>query len=117
MPVLGPYSAPPTLAKLDQRTREARLMRRVRADLTQHCGGSPSATQRALIERAVMLTLRVAQLDARPALNPHDARTYLGWVNTLARVMQALGVGGSDTEAAEPAPPSLHEYLSQRAEA
>jgi len=61
---IGPNCRPVTLAKLDGRTREAALMRWVRADLTAHCG-SPSVVQRALIERAVILSLRCAQIDAK----------------------------------------------------
>ena len=56
---VGPYSKPATLAKLDGRTREARLMRDTRAALTRHVGGSPSATQRMLVERAATLSLHV----------------------------------------------------------
>jgi hypothetical protein len=40
-------------------------MRRVRAELITHCGGNPTAVQRALIERAAILSLRVEQLDAK----------------------------------------------------
>jgi hypothetical protein len=91
---IGPYSRPVTLAKLDGRTKEAALMRRVRAELTAHCG-SPSATQRALIERAVILSLRVAQIDAKilagEALTLHDSNFALAWNNALRRTLIALG--------------------------
>lgn len=38
--------SPPTgtLARRDGRTREARLLRAIRAELTEHVGGHPSAT-------------------------------------------------------------------------
>jgi len=43
---IGPYCGPLTLAKIDGRRREAALMRRVRAELTAHVGGTPSFPQR-----------------------------------------------------------------------
>ena len=50
------HTAPVALAKLDQRTKEARLMRETRAELAAHVGGKPSAVQAAMIERACQLT-------------------------------------------------------------
>lgn len=92
----GPYSAPSALARLDQRSREARIMAGVRADLTAHVGGKPSATQRMLIDRAARLSLQVAQLDAKMSapggLTEHDHRTYLAWSNTLTRTLRTLGL-------------------------
>jgi hypothetical protein len=43
------------LAKLDRRTREARLLAAARAKRTSHVGGAPSHVQKALIERAARL--------------------------------------------------------------
>lgn len=63
--VVGAYSRPFTLAKLDGRTREAALMRRVRAELTAYVGGSPTFPQRSLIDRAAILALRMAQIDEK----------------------------------------------------
>jgi hypothetical protein len=58
-PAIGPYSRPLALAKLDGRTREAALVRRVRAELTAHVGGNPTFPQRMLIDRAAVLALRM----------------------------------------------------------
>ncbi len=72
-------------------------MRGVRAELTAHLGGRPSATQRVLIDRAAMLTLQIAMMDARQAscgLSPRDSREYLAWTNTLTRLMRQLGMKG-----------------------
>ena len=107
---IGPYSKPHVLAKLDRRTREARHLESVRADLTAHLGGNPSATQRRLIERAAWLSLRVAMLDAAMAesgvMTDHDSRTYLAWSNSLSRVLAHLGLKGS-----EPKMPTLEEQM------
>jgi hypothetical protein len=109
------YTKPATLLKLDQRTREARLMRETRADLVKHVGGQPSATQRALIDRAVRLTLQLHLMDAKQAdapLTEHDGRTYLAWCNTLTRLMRQLGLEG-----AKASRPSLRDYLDGKAAA
>jgi hypothetical protein len=99
------------LANLDGRTREAKLLRRVKAELTAHVGGNPSATQRALIERVAMLTLRIHAMDEKCAggdMTELDTRTYLAWSNTLARTVKLLGIKG---EAAKP--PSLHDIFAK----
>ena len=62
---IGPYSTPTVLAKLDGRTREARLMQKVRDDLTGHLGGDLTAPQTALVERAAWLSLHVALMDEK----------------------------------------------------
>ena len=49
---IGPYSRPHMLAKIDGRTKEARLLEAARASLARHVGGSPNDIQRVLIERA-----------------------------------------------------------------
>ena len=84
---------------MDRRTREAKLLAEVRADLTEHVGGAPSATQRRLIERCAWLSLHVAQLDAKVAeggaMTEHDQRTYLAWNDTLTRTLRQLGLKGA----------------------
>ena len=71
-------------------------MRRVRSELTEHVGANPSPVQRALIERAVILTLKVAQLDAAiiagEAFTVHDHNYALAWNRALGRVLAALGL-------------------------
>ncbi len=108
---IGPYSRPGPLVALDLRTREARLLKRVRKDLLAHVGGSPSATERALIDRAAWLSLRVAQLDRKIAegggdFTLHDSRTYLAWSNSLTRALSQLGLKPAATA------PSLAELLT-----
>lgn len=55
------YCRPATLTKLDGRTKEGVLLRRMQVELTAHIGGKPSITQRLLIVRAAVLALRCAQ--------------------------------------------------------
>ncbi len=96
LPAVFPYSRPAALAKLDGRTKEGRLVRDTRAAMTAHIGGAPSATQRALIERAVQLTLRIATMDRKFAQTGEqtelDSRTYLAWSASLSRVLRDLGM-------------------------
>src|SRR5207253_1309538 len=84
---VGPHSRPHNLAKLDGRTKEAQLLCRVREELTQHVGGRPTAVQRALIERCVWLSLRLAMLDKKIAsgrdFTQIDSNTYLAWSNSF----------------------------------
>lgn len=113
MPAIGPYSRPRRYEKMDGRTWEAKLLMQVRSDLTAHCGGAPSATQRALIDRAAWLTLHVAQIDRRSAegraMTDHDSRTYLAWSNALARTLARIGLKSAQQA------PSLRDHLARQA--
>lgn len=118
MAALGPYSRADALAKLDGRTREARLLGKVRKDLTAHVGGKPTVTQQALIERAAMLTLHLSLLDAKALqsggeVTDHDSRQYLAWSNALTRLMKSLG-----TDKPTPPPPArtLADLIRQKPE-
>ena len=113
MTQIGPYSRPDALRKMDGRTWEAKLLKHVRAELVAHVGGTPSATQKALIDRAAWLSLHVAQIDQRTAdgrqMTEHDSRTYLAWSNSLARTLKALGLKGVAQQG-----PDLKTYLAAR---
>ena len=94
---------------MDGRTRESRLLRDIRKDLIAHCGGSPSTTQRVLIDRAAQLTLQVALMDEKQAtagLTERDGTQYLAWTNTLTRLMRQLGLKGIAQRA--PTLPEIH---------
>jgi len=108
---VGVYSCLTTLVEVDKRSREYRLMRQVRNDLTAHVGGSPNAAQRMLIERAVILSLRVALLDKKivngEILTQLDNVQYLAWSNSLVRTIARLGLD----PAAGPQP-SLEQFLT-----
>lgn len=113
---ISPNSSAATLARLDGRTREGRLMRRVRSELTAHVGGKPSATQRMLIERATTLSLYVEMLDRKMleagAQTEHDSRTYLAWSNSLTRTLRELGLQAPDL--ADPMN-RLHQHIAGKA--
>ncbi|NPD68926.1 hypothetical protein HN018_02850 [Lichenicola cladoniae] len=107
---IGPHSSAVALAKLDGRTRQGRLLRDIRADLVKHVGGSPSATERILIDQAAQLRLRLALMDAEDAgvLSERNAREYLSWSSALGRMLRQLGLKA----AAKPAP-SLDDLMTR----
>lgn len=112
MPAIGPFSRPHTLAVLDGRTKEARLLRDFRADLVRHVGGKPSATQSALITQACQLQLRIALMDRAIAgeavPSERNGREYLSWCNSLQRLLRQLGKGVAA------AAPTLADHLANR---
>lgn len=90
------HSRPEVLAKLDKRSREARVMQRVIDELTEHVGGAPSVIERRLIERAARLELFLAKIDERAGpdcvLSERDARSALAWENAYRRTLRELGI-------------------------
>ena len=109
---LAPFSRKPPLGKIDLRTRAARLMKAVRAELVAHVGGSPSAPQAAIIEQLVQLKLRLATLDRRFTesgdLTPENAQTYLALSDSHARLLEQLGQGAHG----QPVPPSKNGHTA-----
>jgi hypothetical protein len=103
------------VALLDGRSREALFMKRVRADLLAHVGGNPSAVQRALIERAVRLSLQLELMDERlthgATFKARDHNHYLAWSNALTRTLARLGI----TAAEQQKPPDVFAHLERRA--
>jgi hypothetical protein len=104
----GPYSREAAIARPRRRTRESRFLEKTREDLTAHCGGDPSTTQKLLIERIAMTLLRIELMD-RDALNDKSGvltetqtKNYLAWENTVSRMLRHLGLEKSNE--AKPAP-------------
>jgi hypothetical protein len=93
---IGPHSRLHSLQKIDGRTKSAALMRRVRAELLEHCGPHPSPVQLMLIGRACVLSLRLAQIDRKilteQPFTEIDNNQAIAWQNALTRCLVALGV-------------------------
>ncbi len=108
---IGPLSRASTLAKLDRRTKEARHVAAVIADLTKHIG-NPSATEALLIQRCAWLSLRVALFDEQIAaggdLSAHAFNAYTAWSNALVRALARLGLKGVEAK-----PPSLADIARE----
>jgi hypothetical protein len=85
-------------------------MRQIIGELTEHCGGHPSAVQRRIIQRAAVLHLRLTLLDAQTGpdgeMSEKTAREYLCWNNAYVRTLNALGLKGAARA------PSLADYLA-----
>jgi hypothetical protein len=101
------------LAKLDRRSKEARLMATARDELTRHVGGRPSAAQRIVIERACRLQLYLEVMDretlATGTMTERNSKQYLAWCNALRLCMRELGMKG---RAAPASSDGLAEYLA-----
>lgn len=93
-------------------------MKQVRAELTAAVGGNPDIIQARLIDRACILSLRCAQLDAQiiagVELGQHASNFALAWSNALRRTLVALGINPRPGEGSR-APPTLAELFSEDA--
>jgi hypothetical protein len=98
---------------IDGRSTEGRYLRDLEAQLIAHCGGSPSITQKLLIERLVRTTIQLNALDEKLAAagnwTDHDSRTHGGLINRQRLLLRELGL-----QSAPPPQESLAEYLSRR---
>jgi hypothetical protein len=107
---------PARVPSKDGRSADAVLLRRTRAAMTAHVGGKPTATQKALIDRAAMLTLHLARMDTKAMeageMSDHASRQYLAWSNTLTRTLRTLGL-----EAVPPPVKTLAQHLAEKAAA
>ncbi|MDA8253190.1 MAG: hypothetical protein M0Z28_29025 [Rhodospirillales bacterium] len=83
----------------------------MRANLTAHVGGSPSATQRVLIERAARLAAHLDKMDAEAfeagGMSEHARKQYLAFDGAMRRAMLALGMDGKPEPKA-----SLRDYIN-----
>jgi hypothetical protein len=102
--------------RLDGRTKEAQLLKTHRAELIQHCGGNPSPVQRALIEQACQIKLRLFKMDQKFAksggMTEHDTAHYLAWSNSYTRTVSRLGLTNPD-EKPDPLD-NLRRHLGRR---
>ena len=94
----GPYALRNrliSLAHIDGRTKSAFHLKQVRQMLTDDIGGNPTFIQRLLIDRAAVLSLRLALADERiveDRLVEYDHKALVAWQNALTRTLVALGV-------------------------
>jgi hypothetical protein len=113
MPRKGPHFCPDKLQIVDGRLAEAKLMARVREELSQHLGGKPNPAQKILIDRAAALSLRLHLMDREAArsggMSERNGRQYQAWSNSLTRVLNQIGF-----KAVADKPPALQDYLAAR---
>jgi hypothetical protein len=103
------------LARLDWRTREAKLLTAIRVELTQHVGSS-SAVQRALIERASRLLVCLEVMDRQAlesgGMSERNSKQYLAWCGQLRLTLREIGVKAAPTKGDAA---TLAEYLTSKA--
>ena len=113
---VGPHSQARIIRSVDGRSVEGRMLRAIRNKLVSHVGGKPTAVQSILIDRAAILSLRIALMDAheKPGgpISEKNAREYLCWSNALVRLLRELGL-----ESAPARVPTIAEVFAQRSAA
>jgi len=115
------YSRAKTVGRVDQRTRQAKLMRRVRDELTAHLGGAPTNIQKLMIERCVWLSLRLGMFDEMIAKGEeftiHDSNYYIAWSNSLVRTLGKLGINEQPASVTAPSKHSAIKHIMAEANA
>jgi hypothetical protein len=110
IPKVSHRSAPFPLMKRDRRRRESQLLEREYHQLVAQLGGTATPAQQALCERAAMLRVHLAQLDARAFAGggiPEDELERYGVLtSTLMRVLSRLGLKPAATK-----PQTALDYL------
>jgi hypothetical protein len=85
-----------TVRRLDGRTREARRIKTISADLAAHLGGPERVNpQRLMIERIAVDLMRLEKLDAKAAIGTfteHDGRVGHAMRNSIRLALRDLGV-------------------------
>jgi hypothetical protein len=97
---VGPYSRKLQRGAIgdcvDGRSAEGRFIRDLERQLIEHVGGSPSVTQRLLIDRVIKIRLQLDALDDKLAAGnwtPHDQRTYGALLNGHRLTLRELSLG------------------------
>lgn len=70
-------------------------MAAIRRDLTEHVGGSPSATEKLLIDRLARIALRLELFERKFTdgdVTDHDGRTYGALQNAFRLMIRELGL-------------------------
>jgi len=94
---------------LDQRSKLARAMRAVKADLTMAVGNDPSPQRRMLIDRCIYKLFRLTLFEAATLAGEKGAdEHYLAWANSLRLDLLALGL-----DHMKPKTPDLAAYHSR----
>jgi hypothetical protein len=100
---------------IDGRSRAARYLKAVEADLVEHVGGKPTMTQRIAIHRIARLMLRLELIDEgltkAGGLTAHDGRLYNALQNSLRIALRELG---QTNKRADKTTPSLKAYVAGR---
>jgi hypothetical protein len=111
----GPYSRrleAGIASLIDGNTAEGNFARQLEVELISHVGGTPTITQRLLIDRTVSIMLKIERFEAKidsGEWTAHDSRTYGGLNNALRLMLRALDAGKPPKARA----PSLAEVIAR----
>jgi hypothetical protein len=106
----GAHSKAP--GKIDLRTMDAKFLRRVKAQLVKHCGGTPSPPEFLLIDQASILVLQLARLDERIVAGTNtaaDDERHSALLQRLCRILAEIGMVGEVNHA-----PSLNARIAMK---
>jgi len=94
--------------KLDRRTKIAKLIKEVKANLIEHLGENVSFTEQLLIDRIVFKCVKAKIYETNYFLNEDQGsdQHFLALVNSLRRDLQALGLHKKTGKM-----PGLEDYL------
>ena len=112
---VGPWEAKRQLAFVNRRHERGRFVAALRDELISDLGGDPSAAKRLLIDMATYAALQVSRivtpdLARGEELTREQLDDLARWQRELRDTLRVLGV-----ERVEAAPPSLQDYLAERA--
>jgi hypothetical protein len=99
--------------RIDGRSREGKLLRKVEAELVAQIGGQPSFAQTLLIRRIARATLQLELLDEKMmagAFTAYDGRIQGGLQNAVRLMLREIGVKPAHAPRA-----TLAAYLADKA--
>jgi hypothetical protein len=113
---IGPYSRKLRRGiiadNIDGRSTLGRFCRDLEAQLIAHVGGSPTVTQKLLIQRIIRGTVQLEAFDEKLQsgdFTDQDARNYHGLINRHRLLIREIGI-----EPAAAKPPTLADYFAGR---
>lgn len=96
---------------IDGRSEVGRYARDLETQLTEHCGGNPTITQKLLIECLIKTSLQLRALDEKLAgdnWTEHDSRTHGGLINRQRLLLREIGI--KPAVASSPADRSFEDF-------
>ena len=106
---------------IDGRSATGRFIRDLERQLLDHVGGSPTVTQRLLIDRLIRCTIQLDQLDEKllaGGWTDLDTRTHGGLINRQRLLAREIGIEAQQPAASAAAPTAtdtMGEQTAQRA--
>src|SRR3954452_14000136 len=112
---VGPWEARRQLSFVNRNHERGRFVAALRAEMIADLGGDPSAAKRLLVDMATYAALQVSRIVTPDLARGEDLTReqvddLAKWQRELRDTLRVLAI-----ERLEPAPPSLQQYLAERA--